>query len=159
MKAIIPRSIENLYRDDFVLWTKKIVDLLKEKAFEELDLENLIEEIESMGKSEKQAIESLLIVLFIHLLKLMYWEAERERNLNHWCGEITNFRSLLRRKIAASPSLKSYLPEIYGGCYEDARRSAARTMGMKIDFLSAEPIATIEQTLDDSWFPIPVDGE
>jgi Domain of unknown function DUF29 len=72
MKAIIPRSMENLYRDDFVLWTEKIVELLKEKAFEELDLENFIEKIESMGKSEKQAIESLLIVLFIHLLKLMY---------------------------------------------------------------------------------------
>ncbi|MBV9390199.1 MAG: DUF29 domain-containing protein [Chroococcidiopsidaceae cyanobacterium CP_BM_ER_R8_30] len=67
-----------LYEQDFYLWLQQIAQLLKVRNFEEVDWDNLIEEIESMGRSEKRELKSRLIVLIEHLLKLMYWEAERE---------------------------------------------------------------------------------
>lgn len=159
MTTKTPLARQTLYDRDYLLWITTTAEQLKQGQFTDVDWENLIEEVESRGRSEKQAIESLLIVLFVHLLKLYYRASERERNLNHWCGEITNFRSLIRRRLTDSPSLKPYLAEIFAGCYQDARRSAARAMGKKIDSLSVEPIATIEQTLDDNWFPIAIDGD
>ncbi len=57
-----------LYEEDFVLWTEKTAELLKRKEFNRVDWENLIEEVECMGKSERQAVESLLTQLLIHLL-------------------------------------------------------------------------------------------
>jgi len=65
-----------LYEEDFVLWTEKTAELLKRKEFDRVDWENLIEEVECMGKSERQAITSLLTVLIEHLLKLSYWELD-----------------------------------------------------------------------------------
>jgi len=80
-----------LYEEDFVLWTEKTAELLKRKEFDLVDWENLIEEVECMGKSDRRAVESLLTQLLIHLLKLSYWESEKERNARHWLEEIANW--------------------------------------------------------------------
>lgn len=61
--------VPNLYEQDFCLWLEQTVKLLKENNFSALDRDNLIEELESMGRSEKRAIESNLRVLLMHLLK------------------------------------------------------------------------------------------
>lgn len=104
---------QTLYERDYVLWLETIAEQLRQGKLADGDLENLIEEIESMGRSERQAIESLLIVLLVHLLKLAYWESERERNANHWITEITTFRVQIKKRLANSPSLKPYLNEIF----------------------------------------------
>jgi hypothetical protein len=62
-------NIHNLYEQDFYLWTQTIVQNLKENKLNEIDISNLIEEIESMGRSEKRELKSRLIVLLMHLLK------------------------------------------------------------------------------------------
>jgi hypothetical protein len=100
MTAQTPLSMAALYEEDFVLWTEKTAEQLKRKDFAALDLANLIEEVESMGRSEKQAITSLLTVLIEHLLKLAYWESERQRNARQWIVEIANFRVQLGRVIS-----------------------------------------------------------
>jgi hypothetical protein len=51
--------MSDLYEEDFVLWTEKIAELLKRKEFDSVDWENLIEEVECMGRSERRAITSL----------------------------------------------------------------------------------------------------
>ncbi|MDJ0565985.1 MAG: DUF29 domain-containing protein, partial [Microcystis sp. M49629_WE12] len=76
-----------LYEEDFYLWLKTTAEQLKKGQFAEVDLDNLIEEIESMGRSERHALKSLLTRLLEHLLKLTYWQSERDRNGNHWNGE------------------------------------------------------------------------
>ena len=60
---------QNLYEQDFYLWTQTIANQLKENNFDEIDIPNLIEEIESMGRSEKREFKNRLIVLLIHLLR------------------------------------------------------------------------------------------
>ena len=66
-----------LYEQDYYRWLTQTADLLKSKEFTKLDLENLIEEIESLGKSEKRAIKSNLIVVILHLLKWQYQSQKR----------------------------------------------------------------------------------
>lgn len=108
-----------------------------------------------MGKSERKAIESLLIVLLEHLLKLAYWESESARNVNHWSREITAFRDQIADKLADSPSLKPYIREIFAESYEMALFRVARSMEVTIKSLPEIPSFTLEQTLDENWFPVP----
>jgi hypothetical protein len=82
------------------------------------NLENLIEEVATLGRSEKHVLESLLVRLFEHLLKLSYWESERDYNGKHWKAEIRIFRQKLRRQLKDSPSLKPYLVSIFEDCYQ-----------------------------------------
>lgn len=68
------------YDQDFYAWTQEQATLLKEKRFTELDLENLVEEVESMGRSEKRELESRLSVLMAHLLQWYYQPENRSRS-------------------------------------------------------------------------------
>ncbi len=63
------------YEKDFVIWTEEQASALKARQFTRLDYDNLIDEIEDMGKSEKRSLESYLQRLIEHLLKLQYWRA------------------------------------------------------------------------------------
>ena len=82
---------KNLYEKDYYLWLEKTINLLENNQFSDLDLENLIEEISSIGKSEKRSLESYLTRLLEHLLKLGYWQSELEYNQRGWKNEIRNF--------------------------------------------------------------------
>ncbi len=102
-----------LYNRDFNLWIQKTVSDLKNKDMNRIDWGNLIDEIEGMGKSERRALQSYLERLLEHLLKLKYWNAERDRCEKGWKIEIIEFRSRIERILSDSPSLKNYLAEIY----------------------------------------------
>ena len=102
-----------LYDRDFNLWIQKTASDLKSKDMDAIDWNNLIDEIEGMGKSERRALQSYLERLIEHLLKLKYWEAERERCQRGWKIEIIEFRSRIERILDDSPSLKNYLTQIY----------------------------------------------
>lgn len=65
--------------------------------FNSLDLDNLIEEVLSLSRSDKRKLESLLMRLIEHLLILQYWESEQERNRGHGQREIINFRKQINR--------------------------------------------------------------
>ncbi len=142
-----------LYEQDYALWLEVTANQLRQGEFSVVDIDNLIEEIESMGRSEKQAIESLLIILLVHLLKLAYWEAERERNENHWITEIATFRVQIRRRMKKSPSLKPYIQNMFEECYEDAREIVTRKNMIEPSLIPITPVLTFEQTLDKDWFP------
>ena len=79
-------TTQTLYDQDYYLWIRTTINQLRTGQFSAVDLENLLEELETMGRSEKRAIESLLTKLLVHLLKLKYWDSERERNQGHWLG-------------------------------------------------------------------------
>jgi hypothetical protein len=138
----------NLYDRDYYEWFQETSKQLKEKRFEMVDWDNLIEELEDMGRSEKRAVESLLLRLLEHLFKLKYWESERERSANHWIGEIANFRVLLKKRLKDSPSLKAKLEEIYDDVYPDSKKVVANLFDLPQD---AE--ITLTQAMDEEWFP------
>ena len=144
---------KNLYEKDYYLWLEKTISLLENNRFSDLDLENLIEEISSMGKSEKRSLESYLTRLLEHLLKLAYWQSELEYNQRGWKNEIRNFRLGIQQIIEDSPSLKPYLAEIFSSCYQNARKLFLDLSGMAENLVSLAPICTIEQALNEDWFP------
>jgi Domain of unknown function DUF29 len=76
----IEPTTQTLYDQDYYLWLRTTINELRAGQFSSVDLNNLIEELEDTGRSQKRTIESLLIKLIEHLLKLKCWDQERERN-------------------------------------------------------------------------------
>jgi Domain of unknown function DUF29 len=116
MSAPKPRSNEpsdSLYERDFFLWTQEQAEALRRAAREgsnlPLDWENLAEEIESLGNSDKREILSLLEILVEHLLKLAASPADLPRQ--QWRKEIRAFRRKLNRILQDSPTLRARVPE------------------------------------------------
>ncbi|MDM3852020.1 MAG: DUF29 domain-containing protein [Aphanizomenon gracile PMC627.10] len=146
-------TTQTLYDQDYYLWIRTTINQLRAGQFSVVDLENLLEELETMGRSEKRAIKSLLIKLLEHLLKLKCWDSERERNQGHWKGEIRTFRIQIKDELKDSPSLKPYILEIFDQCYQDARKLVSDRSELPLDIFPLTPIASLEQILDENWFP------
>ncbi|MBW4577047.1 MAG: DUF29 domain-containing protein [Aphanothece sp. CMT-3BRIN-NPC111] len=146
-------TTQTLYDQDYYLWLKTTINQLRAGQFSSVDLDNLIEELESMSRREKRAVKSLLIRLLEHLLKLQFWNIERERNEGHWKGEIRTFRREIKDELKDSPSLKPYILEIFDECYEKARAEASDRSQLPIDTFPVMLIGSLEQILDENWFP------
>ena len=149
----LKQSQISLYDTDYNLWLEETVKQLQAQDFDAIDWENLIEEIASLGRSEKRRIESLLTRLFEHLLKLAYWESEKEYSKGHWEAEIFNFRKQINKELKASPSLKRYLTTVFDECYLDGRDIASKRSQLPLDTFPTSPIGNVEQILDEHWLP------
>lgn len=147
------KSIRTLYNQDYYLWLETTIQQLQEKNYEAIDWENFIDELADLSRREQDKLMSLLTRLFEHLLKLTYWESEREYNYQGWNGEIQNFRIQIKRLLIKSPSLKVYLVEILEECYQDARKITIKKTGLTPSTFPDKPIANLEQVLDDDWLP------
>jgi len=144
---------ETLYEKDYNLWVLETIKKLENQDFNTVDWDNLLEELSDLSRREKRKLESLLMRLVEHLLKLKYWENEIENNRGHWEAEILNFRKQIKKELKASPSLKPYLFEIWNECYQDGREIAAARSQLPLETFPEQPIATLEQVLDQSWLP------
>lgn len=147
------KAQENLYDQDFYLWLEQTVKSLCLKQFTDLDLEHLIEEIEAMGRSEKREIKSRLEVIFEHLLKLKYWLSEKEHNARGWRRTVIEQRRQLKGVLADSPSLKTLLITEFDGCYDHGRQYLIRLNQLEPTLFPEVNPFTIEQILDDDYFP------
>jgi len=153
MVAELQKTNKSLYETDYNLWVLEMVEKLNKQEFSGLDLDNLIEEVLGLSRSDKRKLESLLVRLIEHLLKLGYWQSERNYNQNHWRKEIRNFRKQIKRELKASPSLKNYLVQIFDESYQDSRELLADDSGLPIITFPEHPIATLDQILDEDWLP------
>jgi hypothetical protein len=111
---------KSLYESDFLLWTQDTVAKLKARDFDHVDLENLLEEIESLGRSEKKEIKSRLTTLIEHLLKRLYIDMPQE--FNGWERTIRNQRTEIEFALDDSPSLKA----LWNDTFDIAFRAALR---------------------------------
>jgi hypothetical protein len=152
MTAIQPTSVtnSNLYNEDFYLWIETTAKQLKNGNFSEIDLANLIEEIESMGRSEKRALKSNLLVLLMHLLKYKY---QPKKCSNSWLSTIFEHRRRLKEELTESPSLKNYFLEIFNECYQDARKQASLETGLSLDTFPMDSPFTIDESLNQDYLP------
>lgn len=85
-------KLKQLYNRDLNLWRQQTADAIKNKDYNVIDWDALLEEINDMGKSEKRSLKSYTRRLIQHILKIKYWESERDRNQKHWEIEDKNFR-------------------------------------------------------------------
>lgn len=153
MKSEVPAKSASLYDTDYLLWIEETVAKLRSQDFNTIDLENLIEEIESLGKSDRRAIVSYLRRLCEHLLKIQYWESERENCFRAWKLEVRNFRLQIQAIFKDSPSLQNYLKENFTPAYHEGRRLFLDESDLNPGFIPSEPKFTLEQALAQDWLP------
>jgi hypothetical protein len=142
--------IKDLYDQDYYLWIMKTIELLNKKKFSELDLTNLVEEIEDMGKSEKKSITSNLRILLMHLLKYKY---QSDKRTNSWLFTIVEHRKRLQEAFKVSPSLRRYYEEVFLDCYQDARELASAETGLSMQIFSEVCPFTPEEALNPNYLP------
>jgi hypothetical protein len=139
-----------LYDTDFYAWANEQAALLRAGKLDAADIENIAEEIESMGKAEKRELVSRLTVLLMHLLK---WQHQPERHGASWQATIKIQRRDLKRLLNDNPSLKSKLNEAFGDAYEDAVTSASGETGLpEAAFPPACPWS-FERAMDPDFWP------
>ncbi len=142
-------NLKELYEIDDYLWLEKTITLLKENKLNELDLENLIEELESLARRDKLAMASLLQQIIRHLLLIQYWDDEYERSYRHWRSEVTSFRGQISERMTTN--FYNYLSENMPSIYHKARKYVIDKSGLEI--FPIECPYTLDQLLDEDWFP------
>ena len=150
MLMIEVNEFKQLYDVDDDQWLEQTINLLKNHQFQQLDLDNLIEELEYLGREKKNAVASLLEQIIRHLLLLQYWTTEAEYNAVHWQEEIYNFPTQLRRTITTN--LRKYLEDELTSIYQDALGFVKIKTTNLVTFPTECPYSQ-EQLLDRSWLP------
>jgi hypothetical protein len=138
------------YEEDFALWSAEQAALLRAGQFDRVDVENVAEEIESLGRSDKHEIESRLEVLMMHLLK---WERQPEYRSRSWASTIRDQRRKIQRLLDDSPSLKAYPREVFSEEYPRAREKASEETTIYLELFPSTCPYTIEQILDPDFLP------
>ena len=140
----------SLYERDFHEWALEQARLLRERRFAALDLENLVEEVESVGRSSKSEIENRLELLLAHLLK---WKCQPGARSTGWTGTIFEQRGRILGIVRDSPSLKHYPGRVMHDCFRAARLLAAKETGIDFTLFPETCPFTIEQVLDEEFWP------
>jgi len=138
------------YDTDFYGWTQEQAALLKARRLDEIDIEHLLEEVESMGKSEESDLESRIELLFMHLLKWVYEPALRGKS---WVSTIKEQRRKIPKRLKKNPGLKSKLEEITAESYDEAREAAADETGLPEQTFPKECPWTLEEALNHDFWP------
>ncbi|TAD97294.1 MAG: DUF29 domain-containing protein [Oscillatoriales cyanobacterium] len=147
-KPEIIAPLQQHEEQDFCLWIEATAQNLKEGKFNQIDIPNLVEEIESMGRSEKRELKNRLIVLLMHLLK---WEYQPEKRSQSWRSTIAEQRICIESLLEDSPSLQPLILEVFDNCYEKACQKAADETGIKLNFFPKESPFTLESALKVSF--------
>ena len=137
-----------LYESDAHAWFLETAKAVKEGRFEVLDIDNLVEELESMGKKEKRILERYLSLLFLHLLK---WQYQPERRCASWEKSIKIHRKHAKIQIAQKPSLRGHMGSILEEAYDLALLDAYKETNLDI-FPDTMPF-TLEEALQEDWLP------
>ncbi|CAD5982558.1 hypothetical protein PCC9214_05002 [Planktothrix tepida] len=141
----------HLYESDFQGWIEDQVNLLKTQQWQQLDTLNLIEEIEALGRKERQELRNRLGILLGHLLK---WQFQLDKRTNSGLGTIREQRIQIKFLLQDSPSLKPYLNQILPDAYELGLALAIRETKLGEQIFPEVCPYTLEQTLDPQFLPI-----
>lgn len=126
-----------LYDRDFFAWTQDQADALRRRSVNEIDWENLLEEVESLGRQQQSELTSHMAVLLAHLLK---WRVQPARRSRSWGLTILEQRAQAERLMRDNPSLKPRLDDILADAYKLARLRAARETRLSLaNFPEASP--------------------
>lgn len=139
-----------LYETDYYSWTQQQAALLRDGKLDELDVINLLEEVEDMGKSQRNQLENRLKQLLLHLLK---WRYQPLMKTHSWKYSIIEQRFKVARVIKENPGLKPQIPDLLWAAYVLARLGAAKQTSMDITIFPEECPWTFEQVVDDGFFP------
>ncbi len=138
----------NLYETDFYAWTLEQSKLLKVGNFKDLDVVNLAEEIESLGKQQRQELRNRLGILIGHLLK---WDYQSEKRSKSWQATIREQRREILRLLQENPSLQPYSAEAAADAYESGLDLVVRETPLDYKNFPEDCDYTVEQLLDPDF--------
>ncbi|MFP4124024.1 DUF29 domain-containing protein [Coleofasciculus sp.] len=138
------------YETDYYAWTQQQAQFLQQQQWNCLDIVNLVEEIESLGRQERRELRNRLGVLLAHLLK---WQFQPQNRSRSWLATIREQRFQVRQLLAESPSLKPYLVEAIELAYQSAVNLAVRETGLSYKTFPPECAYSSEQVLESEFFP------
>lgn len=139
----------HLYETDYLKWIETTVKKLQVQDYSNIDWKNLIEEIEDMGRSERQSLKSNLIVVLTHLLK---WQYQPNFRSGSW-SSIVEHRRRIREALKDSPSLKPYFEEVFAECYSDVVEQASAETGLSVEIFPQLCPYTSAKVLDPNFLP------
>ncbi|NBC32008.1 MAG: DUF29 family protein [Alphaproteobacteria bacterium] len=143
------------YDDDFFTWTQEQAAFLKARRYDQLDIENLADEVESMGKSEIREFASRVALICAHLLKLEYQTERTDKHERSWQSTVRTQRRQLRRHLEANPGLKN--PAITGRAldtgWNDGRDLAVRETEIDPDVFPDDCPYSFDQIAGDDFWP------
>jgi hypothetical protein len=145
-----PTKIQQEYKKDFYAWALHNAALIREKRFTEIDSEHVAEEIESMGKSDKNQLTNRLIILISHLLK---WRYQPNRRGKSWLLTIKEQRIRAARSLRESPSLQYELDSTLNDAYEEAVVMAARQTKLDESVFPKQCPFSFAQCLNSEFLP------
>lgn len=138
------------YEEDFYAWTQSTADLLRNKHYNQVDFDHVIEEIESMGISNENQLISRLAQLILHLLK---WEHQKHLRSRSWDCSIKEQRRRIKRLIKQNPSLKAKIPSASEEGYGDAILLFGKETSLDPNDLPKESPYSTEDLLRDDFYP------
>jgi hypothetical protein len=146
-------TLAETYDQDFYAWAMKNAELLRTGRLVEIDAENIAEELESMGKSQKRALSSRLAVLLAHLLKWTAQKEQRERYANSWRAAIREQRRRIDKLLQESPSLQPALSAAFAEAYPSAVDQAVAETNLPDGTFPEHCPFALEQALDTDYWP------
>jgi hypothetical protein len=144
---------ESLYERDFHAWATEQAALLRAGKLSEADIANIAEEIDSIGRAERNELTNRLAVLLAHLLK---WQFQPERRGRGWLLSIRGQRLQVRRTIRQNPGLRPQIAEIMADAYEAASISAQRETDLPEEVFPTQSTWTFDQAMHGE--PVPDQG-
>jgi hypothetical protein len=150
MTAELNAQRQSLYETDYLKWIDTTIDQLKQQNYADIDWENLIDEIEDMGRSARKGFRSSLVILLTHLLK---WQFQPERRSNSWKASIVEHRRRILEDLEESPSFKPYLEQVFAKCYEAAIDQASAETGLPESTFPRSCPYTFAQVLEAGCLP------
>ena len=142
--------MQKLYETDFYAWIQEQANLLRNHQWRQLDLSNLIEEIESLGRQQRAELRNRLSVLIGHLLK---WEYQPDRRSRSWLNTIRIQRIDTLELIEENPSLKPYLQEVLQKAYIKGIVLASGDINLPVKTFPQYCLYTLDDILSDRFYP------
>jgi hypothetical protein len=139
-----------LYDTDFAQWALQNAELLRSGRFSEADLEHIAEEIEDLGKRERQSLKNRMVKLIEHLLK---WQFQPERRGGSWRRTIIVQRQAISDILEENPSFRPTLPDLLPKAYVRAVGIVSEVIGIRVSAFPKDCPYTLDQLLDENFLP------
>ncbi|MBD1844571.1 DUF29 domain-containing protein [Cyanobacteria bacterium FACHB-63] len=139
-----------LYETDYLRWIETTVHRLRDRDYDTIDWDNLIDEIEDMGRSERHRLESNLVIVLLHLLK---WQYQPGKRSGSWEASLLEHRRRIRKALQTSPSLEPYLENIVAESYSAATKQAKAETGLPLETFPTDCPYDVASILDDDFLP------
>lgn len=151
--ATKPAVLPSLYEADFFAWTQQQAEALRRRDWSALDIDNLVEEVDSLGRQERSELRELLTALLVSLAKWHYLPQQRGRHGRSWRLLAEEQRVRIEHHLRDSPSLMAYGPKVTRQVWRIACLVTARETSLSYEMFPKQCPFTWEEVIREGWLP------